>query len=89
MHPALYFTKNQAGTSVYTDEDFLDENTKVLSCPFSLAIDFPTTHAALCSLLGIAIELTEREAICTYTVLHWCTRDTGEECVMPLSFCPF
>jgi len=77
------------GTSVYSRVDISSESTKILSCPFSLAIDFPLASAALRSLLGVAVELTEREAICSYIVLHWCTRDIDQECVLfPSKFGP-
>jgi len=79
LHPALHFAKNATGTSVYSRVDISSESTKILSCPFSLAIDFPLASAALRSLLGVAVELTEREAICSYIVLHWCTRDIDQE----------
>jgi hypothetical protein len=73
----------EGGTSVFTRQDLLDENTTLLTCPFSLAIDYPLAKTALVNTLGAdskdeISKLSERETICTYIVLHWCVNSSWD-----------
>lgn len=62
------------------DLNLADGSTRVLSCPFSLAIDYSLAKRGVEMTLGMRIdgwEKKEREMICTYIVLHWCASGMG------------
>ena len=57
-------------------------DTKVVSCPFALAITSDLSRTALIGLLGdaVASELADwspRQLICTYICLHWVIGEAG------------
>ena len=63
--------------SVLTTED-MSHDSKVVSCPFSLAITPQSSKVALLALSKLNNDtddrldtLSERELICTYIVVHW------------------
>ena len=64
-----------SGMSVLTTEE-ISCDSKVVSCPFSLAITPRSSKAALLALSEgnsnpILDTLSEQELICTYIIMHW------------------
>ncbi|KAG9003526.1 hypothetical protein FRB94_003046 [Tulasnella sp. JGI-2019a] len=85
IHPSLRFASVPSGTSVNAI-DRIEQDTIVLSCPFSLAITIEKSSSALLTFLnansreGYAVEKlpsnwTERMLVCSYVVAHWIAQD--------------
>lgn len=68
-HPSIFFDQGEYGSSVFTST-MLNENTTIVSCPFDLIITSKVAKDALQSLTGNPCRLDDREALCTYLVLH-------------------
>ncbi|CAE6479913.1 unnamed protein product [Rhizoctonia solani] len=77
IHPSLRFVQSSGGHDVYATSDILPD-TKVLSCPFDMAITAPQSKKALLTLLqghNTTVSQTldqwsERQVVCVYMVLH-------------------
>ncbi|QRV94838.1 hypothetical protein RhiJN_22856 [Ceratobasidium sp. AG-Ba] len=82
IHPALAFVPTPSGHSVCAKSEILPD-TKVLSCPFNVAITAPLCKFAIESLFpGIASTLAgwnERQIVCTYIIFHlvWSKIESG------------
>lgn len=75
--PGLLLKPGLSGMSVLTIED-IPSDSRVVSCPFSLAITPHSSKDALLTLSKLSHikgdhldPFTERELICTYIVMHW------------------
>ncbi|KAF8589576.1 SET domain-containing protein [Ramaria rubella] len=92
IHPALRFVKGLFGMSVHTTGD-LPCDSKIISCPFTLAITPESSKQALsifCHLSTDGAEhlekLSKRELICTYLVLHWLLEEEGSDWSLSSAF---
>jgi len=77
------FIIEPSGISVRATED-IPKDTKIVSCPFALAITPQECQNALNELLGVNFSennsfstWTEYQLIATYIVLHWILEDPG------------
>ncbi|CAE6452214.1 unnamed protein product [Rhizoctonia solani] len=77
IHPSLRFVQSHGGHDVYAKNE-ISPGTKVLSCPFSMAITAPQAKDALVTLFqadnadvsNVIDQWSERQAVCVYMVLH-------------------
>jgi hypothetical protein len=69
IHPSVIFVPGKYGSSVLTT-NLLEENCKIVSCPFDLIITPKVAHDALRSLSTYPHPLSDQDALCTYLVLH-------------------
>ncbi|KAF8602390.1 SET domain-containing protein [Ceratobasidium sp. AG-I] len=77
MHPSLDFVPSQGGHNVYAKQD-IPRDTRVLSCPFQVAITAPQSKSAIAELfhdvavdsMPILDKWSERQLVCVYLVLH-------------------
>ncbi|KAJ1302690.1 hypothetical protein OPQ81_003006 [Rhizoctonia solani] len=77
IHPSLRFVQSSGGHDVYATSQ-ISPNTKLLSCPFNMAITAPQSKGALLTLFqGDHIDVShileqwnERQIVCVYMALH-------------------
>jgi len=77
FHPHVRLSKVASGYSVVATES-LPPDSKIVSCPFTLAITKDVARAALSVLLGSTTPLaswSERQLISTYLSFHWIIGD--------------
>ncbi|CAE6514900.1 unnamed protein product [Rhizoctonia solani] len=77
IHPSLRFVQSPGGHDVHTETE-ISPNTKVLSCPFSMAITGPQSKDTLAALFQgdstsvsqVLDKWSERQIVCVYMILH-------------------
>ncbi|CAE6414380.1 unnamed protein product [Rhizoctonia solani] len=91
IHPSLRFVQSSGGHDVYATSDILPD-TKVLSCPFDMAITAPQSKKALLTLLqgdNTTVSQTldqwsERQVVCVYMVLHRIWEEIKKSPLLPV-----
>ncbi|KIJ57315.1 hypothetical protein M422DRAFT_23363 [Sphaerobolus stellatus SS14] len=80
LHPSAAFIEEPSGMSVKSTKE-VPKDTKVVSCPFSLAITPQDCKNALSEIIDktlLELDWSEYQLIATYIVLHWILEEDTE-----------